>query len=477
MTALPEARDYIDGEFVATETRPDAHVCDANTGEVLAAQATSRVETVRRALEVAALAEKGEWPRMSPTDRGELLRRVGSEIEARAAQMAECDARLTGVLLAFTQKFSHLAAATMRVAADVAIAASDDERKEGQFGEVVLRRFPRGAAVIIAPWNAPGAIGAHKLSSALAAGCPTVMKASEFTPASANLIAEAVHAAGLPRGVFQLVHGAGDVGHLLVSDARTRVVSFTGGPLGGRAVAEACARNMTPVQLELGGNNAFVVLKGADIEKAAEGLVQGLTTMNGQWCRAIGRVVAHRDVIGALREATLARFKTLKLGSSMDADSQMGPMAHEVHMRHVRAGLDRLRRAGGTLHHSTDMPRLKGWFVPPTLVSGVSMADAQEEIFGPVATMHAFETTEQAIDLANDSPFGLAGYVFGDEQEALEVAPQLRTGGIKVNGVSVMSLHHDLPRPAWGISGMGDEGSVATFEHFRGSRVFGVAGR
>ncbi len=234
---------------------------------------------------------------------------------------------------------------------------------------------------------------------------------------------------------------------------------------------------MKPAQLELGGNNPMIVLDDADVDAAAAGVVAGLTTMNGQWCRALGRLLVHRDVMGALVERVCAALADVRLGSSLDLDSRMGPLVHERHRDAVAAAVDALVAAGGTALQPTPMPDLPGSFYPPTLVTGVAPEAALEEIFGPVATVHPFDTDDEAVSLANQTPFGLACYVFGDEARALAVGERVRAGTVKVNGVGLLSLHPLAPRPAWGLSGLGDEGARETLEFFRGTRVIGVAER
>jgi phenylacetaldehyde dehydrogenase len=274
-----------------------------------------------------------------------------------------------------------------------------------------------------------------------------------------------------------LLHGDATVGRQLVADPRVRVVSFTGGLEGGRAVAAACAHAMKPVQLELGGNNPLVVLADADLDAAADGVVAALTTLNGQWCRALGRLLVARPVEAALLGRVLDRLGRLRLGDSRDPHSQMGPLIAEVHRRRVQSAIHALRaEAGGVLHAPTPLPALRGAFLAPTLLTGVAAERARDEIFGPAATVHAFDDEAEALALANGTDFGLAAYVYGRESRALAFARKVRAGVVKVNGVGLLGLHTDAPRPAWGLSGLGDEGTRETFEHFRGSHTVGVAG-
>jgi phenylacetaldehyde dehydrogenase len=283
-------------------------------------------------------------------------------------------------------------------------------------------------------------------------------------------------------GLFQLVNGGARVGSQLVEDNRVRAVSFTGGLHGGRAVAAACARDFKSLQLELGGNNALVVMPDADIEQTAIGIVEGMTTLNGQWCRALGRLIVPADLHDAILAAAMEKLAQVKIGHSLDPESQMGPLVHGGHRDAVAGSVMRYGAEGGSAHYSTPLPTNEAWahgyWFAPTLISGVAPEMTLEEVFGPVATVHTYTTEQEAISLANQTPYGLGGYVFGrNESQALDVARQMQTGGVKVNGVSLMELNVDAPRPAWGLSGFGVEGTRETMQVFLGQSVVGIAAR
>jgi len=433
---------------------------------------------IEEAIALASLTHAGNtWMQSGPQSRAADLNRVADEILQRGEAIGHADSQTTGVVTGLTSKFVHLCAGAFRQAAELVLGGTDLPERDGPFGSLLMERLPLGPAAVIAPWNAPAGIAAHKVASALAAGCPVLLKPSEWAPVSAQIIAEAAAAAGLPVGMLQLLHGAGDVGAALVADSRVNAVSFTGGLAAGRAIAAACAQDIKPAQLELGGNNPLVVLADADLGAAIDGVVTAMTTLNGQWCRALGRLLVHSSQVDALLEGVLQRLAELRIGSSLDADSQMGPLVAQHHREHVQQQLEHLRQLGGTVHQSSSLPDLAGWFMAPALVTGLEPEQTLNEIFGPVATVHSFDTDEQAVALANQTPFGLAAYVFGDEQHAWAVAQQVRAGIVKVNAVSMLNLHPQAPRPAWGLSGLGDEGTRETFEFFRGTRVIGVAGR
>ena len=170
----------------------------------------------------------------------------------------------------------------------------------------------------------------------------------------------------------------------------------------------------------------------------------------------------------------MQRLSKLHIGSALDEETDMGPMVHERHRDHIESAIDNYRNMGATIHQAGELPDLSGWFVAPTLVTGVAMDDALDEVFGPVATVHAYRDNDEAVSLGNGAPYGLSAYVFGEAGAAYEVARQVEAGTVKINSVTLLSPHPDAPRPAWRLSGLGEEGTRETFEFFRGSRVIGM---
>jgi phenylacetaldehyde dehydrogenase len=478
MTGFPELQNFIDGAWQVPDRVLPAELCDANSGEVLALQRGSTERQVDQALVAAsATLEANTWLSRSPERRAETLEAVADALTSRASELALTDACQTGVLLSLTEQLAQVCAAAFRGAAALLREASAERRLPGPHGDLLLERLPLGVAAVIAPWNAPSGIACHKLASALAAGCPVILKPSEWAPGSAQVIAGSLAAVDLPPGVFQLLHGGGETGAMLVADQRVAAVSFTGGLQAGRAVAHACAEGIKPAQLELGGNNPLIVLEDADLDAAADGVVSALVTLNGQWCRALGRLLVHDSLRDDLLERVGQRLGGLVIGSSLSSETMMGPLAHRGHRETVEAAVSRLESLGGEALRFGALPALGGWFTQPTLVTGMRPEQTIEEIFGPVAVVHGFDSDAGALALANQTPFGLAAYVFGEESHAWRVARGIRTGMTKINGVTMLNLNPSAPRPAWGLSGLGEEGTRETFEFFRGSRLTGVAAR
>jgi phenylacetaldehyde dehydrogenase len=260
-----------------------------------------------------------------------------------------------------------------------------------------------------------------------------------------------------------------------MADDRVRCVSFTGGLVGGRAVAHACAEGLKPAQLELGGNGPLVVLDDADPEQVAAGVTALLTTLNGQWCRALGRLILPERRRDEMLAAVEASVSAVVVGDPLAPSSTMGPIVHSDHLAMLRARVASMSSAGGTVVAPTPLPDGPGNWMSPTLVLGLDPADTVEEVFGPVASVHTHRGDDDAVALANGTDYGLEAYVMGtDTERAMAVARRIRAGEVKVNGTSPMNLHLMGPRPAFGLSGLHDEGTVETIHFFGGNRVVGV---
>lgn len=471
MSAPGELLNYIEGNWETPAVRLARDIRDANSGEFIAWQYGSGAGQNARAAAAAERIHRGGGWREPAARAGKLLD-IADALAELAGKIAEIDAITTGVPIAQTRELARIPAAAFRRAAELAV-EPDRERRRADFE---LERLPLGPALVIAPWNAPAGIASHKIASALAAGCPVLFKPSEWSPFSGQLIARAIAGAGLPPGAFQLLHGDGAAGAALTEDERVAAVSFTGGLAAGRAVAASCAQRMRPAQLELGGNNPLVVLEDADPAAVAGSVRALLTTLNGQWCRAPGRIVAPESMLDELLELTADALGGLRIGSSLRDDTQLGPLAHRAHRDLVLAAVSRCETLGGVAHRCGELPELGGWFVQPTLVTGLRGEQALDEIFGPVATVHGYSHIEQAVALANQPPFGLAAYVFGAGKRTLDVARRLEAGTVKVNLATLFGPDPDAPRPVWKLSGIGTEGARETFEFFRGSRVVAADG-
>ncbi|GAA3203408.1 aldehyde dehydrogenase family protein [Actinocorallia longicatena] len=469
-------RDLVAGEWADAEVELGLRLEDPATGADLGPARATGGDRIERALAAASAATA--WAETPAADRAAILDSVAAALAPRTGEIAALESAATGVPIRQTGPLGMIVTGSFALAAAQlreGLLERVLERPDGRTAEVRLR--PWGPALCLTPWNAPAPMAAHKIANALAAGCPTVLKASEYAPHGSQVLAEVVAATlrenGVPDGVFQFLHGDGSTGAALTADPRIRAVSFTGGAAGGASVAAACAAGLKPVQLELGGNNPLVVLPDADVSAAARAAVDLLTTLNGQWCRALGRLIVPAALEAELLAAISGRLAALTAGPPLEETTDLGPLIHSAHRAQVARRRDEL---GGLPHSATKVPDV-GNYLAPVLVAGVAPERALEEIFGPVATVHPYESVEEAVALANGTAYGLEAYVFGtDEEFALAVARRIRAGEVKVNGSSIMSLHLFAPRPAWGASGLGEEGTEETLRFFTNPQVVGVEG-
>ena len=473
---LPRLASVIAGRCLKPDIHRGEWLCDPNDRSILAQRASCPETQLELALQSAHQTwQSSSWERIGAIERADVLERIAKRL-ARPwfiEQLALAESRTTGVVIKLSRRMAQLAHFTFAAAANHLRGGALERELSGNVSYV---RKPWGPALLIAPCNAPAGIGCHKIASALAAGAPCILKPSEWAPHSLLSIAEVINECGLPEGAFQLVCGGQEVAAKMVSDRRIKSVSLTGGTYAGRMVANACASSMKPLQLELGGNNPLIVFADADLERAAEGIVYGLCNLNGQWCRALGRLLIHVSVKETLLEMVSERLKSVRLGHSLDQSSQMGPLIHERAYQKVVEAIDRLNSVGGKVLQYTPMPDLAGYFVPPTLVDSCAPEHTREEIFGPVAAIHCFETEAQALELANGTDYGLAAYVYSrDLQRALSFSSRIYAGGVKINGCSLLSLSGEAPRSAWGLSGLGEEGVAQSIEFFTGAKVIGVS--
>lgn len=481
---VPAVEQLVDGLWSTPAESLQITLSDPYTGEALGAAPASDDASVEAALAAAQRVHAdNSWNGLGIDRRAEILDAIGVALGEQVPYLAALESKATGVPVGQTSIVGVIVPGAFHLAAQAIRSGALYSEETSQAGQTVeVHHFPLGPSVNLVPWNAPAPMAAHKVASSLAAGAPAILKPSEYAPwgttALARVIDRVLTEQGAPAGTFQLLQGGAKVGGALVNDLRTRSVSFTGGLQAGRAIAAACAANFTKLQLELGGNNPLVILPDADVDTAARSATDLLTTLNGQWCRALGRLVLPEGKSEAVLERISERLSDLKVGDPLDPATEFGPMVHPGHLAQLKAGIEERVAAGGTSHASTPLPQ-QGNFLAPTLITGVPSEAAQHELFGPVATVHTYDDadTSAAVALANGTPFGLEGYVIGtDTASALDVARQVRAGEVKVNGSTIMSLHLDTPRPAWGLSGMGEEGTVETIRIYTGAQVVGVEG-
>ena len=473
---IPQPVNYIADEWSECTTVGDQYNVDPNTGEPVHRLVTTTPDELERAMNHAAHNyDLGHWDEDARRERAQMLERAASIVESRIEDIARTDALTSGTPISVARKVAAFLPVRLRATAADLVAIPRVTALAADGRDVRLYKVPWGPAAILTPWNGPSFIPAAKVVSAIAAGCPVLLKPSEHAPSSAQIIVECFVEAGLPRGALQLVHGTGEVGARLTSDPRIKIVSFTGGPGAGRAIARAAAEDFKVLQLELGGNNPVVVLDDADLDVTADGIVEGMTKLNGQWCEGPGKILAPPTLVGPLVDALTERIAKLTVGHSLDEDSEVGPISNAPHFRTLLDRIEGLRGLGASIHQPAELPDLSGFFLSPTVASDADPEKAVAELFGPVVSLHAVNSTDEALRIANSYPSGLDAYVFGNNTErAIEVGSRIVAGEVRVNGAKVADLGDDSAQSFWGPAGIGGHGPAESVRVFCGDRVVGV---
>jgi betaine-aldehyde dehydrogenase len=457
---------YIDGAWVPSAGSGTLDVIDSNTEEVIATIPAGTAKDADQAVEAAAAAFPG-WSATPAAERSKFLTRIAEGLAARTDELAEVISREVGMPLSLSGPVQ--VGLAIGAFSDMAAKVTDFAWEE-EIGNSLVVREPMGVVAAITPWNFPLFQIALKVGPAMAAGCTVVLKPSEVAPINAFILAEVIDEVGLPPGVFNLVSGIGsEVGEAMASHPKVDMVSFTGSTRAGKRVMQLAAESVKKVSLELGGKSANVILDDADLDTAIPAGLFACYMNSGQTCSALTRMIVPRSRLADIEQRAKVAAETFVPGDAAEATTMLGPLVSATQRERVRGyiakGIDegaKLVTGGAESPDGLD----KGYFVRPTVFSEVTpdMTIAQEEIFGPVLSIIPYDTEEEAVRIANDSIYGLAGGVWGaDGERAMKVARQLRTGQVDINGGA---FNPQAPFGGYKQSGIGRERGPFGFEEF-----------
>jgi len=460
--SLDQSTFFIDGDWAAPASGDTIQVVSPHSEQVVAtvpegskADIDAAVAAARRAF------DSGPWPRLSPAERIDVVQNFSNLYAGKMGDMAEIISTEMGSPLSFSN-LAQAPAPWMQIEAFLAIAREFpwEEARAGSLGEVIVRHEPVGVVAAIPPWNVPQFTIMSKLIPALLAGCTIVIKPAPETPLDTYLMAELLQEAGVPAGVVNIVAAGREVGEHLVAHPGIDKVAFTGSTAAGRKIGAVCGEQLKRVSLELGGKSAAIVLDDADLAATVEGLKFTALMNSGQACVAQTRILASRANYENVVEALAAGIGGMQVGDPLDPATEIGPMVAQRQQERVEKYIALGQEEGArVVLGGNGMPDglTSGWYVRPTIFADVNngMRIAQEEIFGPVLSVIPFDDVADAVRIANDSEYGLAGTVWtGDVEAGLDVARQVRAG---TYGVNTYTMDFAAPFGGFKNSGIGRE--------------------
>ncbi len=468
------ALNFIDGVFVDAIDEQTISNINPSTGQMIGTLARSKGLDVAAAVEAASNAQS-DWSALTILERADWLDRLADGLEARKEELSQLESMDTGKPLALARRVdAQRSIDNFRFFADFA-RNREPEVFEMNDATNIVHRNPIGTVGLITPWNLPLYLLSWKVAPALLMGNTIVAKPSELTPLTANLLCEVASEIGLPTGVLNIVHGYGpEVGQAILEHPDIRAISFTGGTATGRHVAATSAPMFKKLSLELGGKNATIILDDADLDMAVEGAVKAGFTNGGQVCLCGSRILVHASIADEFTSRLVEAVEAMICGAPEHESTQIGSLISQDHMHkvesYIKLGIEEggVVLTGGTREMTGQVgPTPEGAFLRPTVIDGLdhNSRTSTEEIFGPVVTIHRFESDDEAIEIANSTEYGLAGSVWsGDTDRAHQLAQRIETGIVWVN----TWLHRDLRTPFGGVknSGVGREGGTWSLGFF-----------
>jgi len=454
---------WIGGSWVPPSSRGVLRVVSPSTEETIGQVPLGAESDVDAAVAAArsALTDPAGWSQWEPDRRAGVLERLADRVAVCGDQFAELVSAQNGMPVSLTRRADgvNLAQELRYYAAMIRYEPVEDSRPGMPGGSTIVRRDPVGVVAAIVPWNMPQTLLSFKLAPALAAGCSIVVKPSPETVLDAFLLAQLLDESEVPPGVVSIVPGGRQLGAYLVGHPGVDKVAFTGSSAAGRSIAETCGRLLRPVTLELGGKSAAIVLDDADLAGSMASLFGATMVGNGEICFLCTRVLAPQSRYNEVVDMLTDMARSAIVGDPLDEHTMVGPLVTAAHRERVERYISHGKSSGARLTTGGGRPadRPDGWFIEPTVFADVDNCDllAREEIFGPVLTIASYTDEDEAVRLANDSDFGLAGVIFTqDRAHGLALARRVETGTI---GVNAYLVDHTAPFGGIKKSGLGRE--------------------
>jgi aldehyde dehydrogenase (NAD+) len=466
----------IDGELSASASGETFESIDPSTGESFASVAKAGAEDVKRAATAARKAfDEGPWPRMRGKDRAKSLLAVADGIKKHAPDLAELESRDSGGTIRKAENADiGMAISTFRFYAELASREEDEELlPRSPMSYNYLRREPIGVCAAIAPWNAPLQMASWKIAPAIAAGNTVILKPASFTPLTSIEVGKICLEAGIPEGVVNVLPGPGAAaGEELVASPLVDKVAFTGSTEVGMRIMQIASGTVKKVTLELGGKSPSIILDDVDLDYAVDGALWGIFFHQGQICSAGTRLFLQRGIYDEFFTALVKRAEHLKVGPALDPSSDQGPLVAKTQLetveRYVEIGKEEGAEVAAGGERATVPGHQGGFYYRPTILAGVnnSMRVAQEEIFGPVLAVIPFEDDDEAVRLANESIYGLAGAVWSrNVPRAVQIAERLRAGTVWINDYHMINPRY--PFGGYKESGIGREHGTLGYNEYR----------